>query len=469
MTTTLFHHHHPHKIYAPVSITEGSISRAILYFYFPILFGSFFQQLYNATDAIIVGKFVGTQALAAVGGGTSTFVNLIVGFFVGLANGASVVISQQFGARNKDRIHASIETAMGMAIVSGVLVTFLGLAISHQAMQVIGTPEDIMHLSVRYLHIYFLGTVSQLVYNMGSCILRAMGDSKTPLYCLVVGTLSNILLDIFFIAVLGWGVEGAAIATILCQTITAAMVVLLLHKGPEKAFQFHFRQLKIDGALCKRMLLLGIPSGLQGSMYNIANILIQGAINSLGTVVIAGNAAYSKIEALYWMTINSFGVAISIFAGQNYGAGHYKRVKKGMWISLGMSVLPAIAFGFLLLGGGREMLRLFTSDSEVIDAGMVICHTVAPTFLTYITIEILSGAIRGCGNAVVPTAFTALGVCVYRVIWVFTYFPRHPSLVTIMLCYPISWILTSTIFWLFWFFSPWKKRELDRPDSPALT
>ena len=462
-------HRRPHKIYAPVSITEGSISRAILYFYFPILFGSFFQQLYNATDAIIVGKFVGTQALASVGGGTSTFVNLLVGFFVGMSTGASVVISQQFGAKKKEAIHRAIETAMSMAILSGAIVMVLGLMVSRWAMQAIGTPKEIMDLSVTYLHIFFLGTISQLVYNMGSCILCAMGDSKTPLYCLIVGTLSNIVLDIFFIAILGWGVKGAAVATILCQTISAAMVVALLHRGPEAAFQFHFRDLTIDRALLGRMLLLGIPAGLQGSMYNIANILIQGAINSLGTIVIAGNAAYSKIEAMFWMSINSFGVAISIFAGQNYGAGQYKRVKRGMWTTLAMSMIPAIGFGLILVTHGRTFLHLFTSEEAVIDAGMVICHTVAPTFLTYISIEILSGTVRGCGNAVVPTAFTAIGVCVYRVLWVLFFFPHHPSLVTIMLCYPISWILTSLIFWIFWGFSPWKRSTLGRPDGqPAI-
>ena len=458
-------HKHPRKIYAPVSITDGSIPRAILYFYFPILFGSFFQQLYNATDAIIVGKFVGTQALAAVGGGTSTFVNLLVGFFVGLSNGASVVISQQFGAKKKELVHRAIETAMSMAILCGILVMILGLLVSHWAMQAIGTPKEIMDLSVSYLHIFFLGSVSQLVYNMGSCILTSMGDSKTPLYCLIVGTLSNIVLDVLFIAILGWGVQGAAVATILCQSISAAMVVILLHKGPERAFQFHFRDLTIDRKLIGRMLLLGIPSGLQGSMYNIANILIQGAINSLGTIVIAGNAAYSKIESMFWMSINSFGVAISIFAGQNYGAGQYRRVKRGMWTALALSTIPAIGFGLLLITNGRTFLHLFTSDEHVIDAGMVICHTVAPTFLTYISIEILSGAVRGCGNAIIPTLFTALGVCVYRVLWVCFFFPLYPSLKTVMLCYPISWVITSTIFWCFWAFSGWKRQTLERPDS----
>lgn len=465
-TMELLHRRH-HKIYAPVSITHGSIAKAILYFYFPILFGSFFQQLYNATDAIIVGKFVGTEALAAVGGGTSTFVNLLVGFFVGLSNGATVVISQQFGARDKNAIHRSIETAMSMALISAALVTVVGYAVSGAAMRAIGTPKEIMDLSVSYLHIFFLGSVSQLVYNMGSCILRSMGDSKTPLYCLIVGTLSNIVLDILFIAVFRWGVKGAAYATIVCQTITAVMVLVLLTKNPEPAFQFHFRQLMVDRKLFGTMLLLGIPAGLQGSMYNISNTLIQGSINSLGTTTIAGNAAYGKFEGLYWMSINSFGVAVSIFAGQNYGAGQYRRVKQGTWATLAMSIVPSVFFGLLFLGEGTHLMELFTSDPAVVAAGMRICRVVAPTYLTYISIEILSGTIRGCGNAVIPTVFTALGVCVYRVLWVLFYFPRHPSIETIMACYPISWILTSIIFWVFWAFSPWKRRTLDRPDQPV--
>lgn len=455
-----------HKVYATVSITEGSISKAILYFFFPILLGNFFQQLYNATDAIIVGKFVGTDALAAVGGGTSAFVNLLVGFFIGMSNGASVVISQQFGARQKEKIHQAIETAMALAIASALLVTVIGFGISHAAMQAIGTPKEIMDLSVSYLHIFFLGTISQLVYNMGSCILRSMGDSKTPLFCLVIGTICNIVLDVLFIAVLGWGVQGAAWATVVCQTITAVLVLYLLRKNPEPAFCFHFRDLSFDKDLLKAMLLLGIPSGLQGSMYNIANTLIQGSINSLGTTVIAGNAAFGKIDSMYWMVINSLGVAISIFAGQNYGAGQYRRIKQGTMVSLFMSFVPSILMAVAFLRYGQQIMRLFTDDPDVIEAGMRICRVVSPTYLTYVAIEILSGTIRGCGNAVIPTVFTAVGVCVYRVLWVLFYFPKHPTLEVVMYCYPISWIITSIIFWIFWFFSSWKKKTLDRPDTP---
>lgn len=444
------------QLLASPSIIEGSIPKALLSFFFPILFGSFFQQLYNTADAVIVGRFVGKEALAAAGSGTSVFINLLVGFFVGLSNGASVVISQYYGSKDLRKVHISIETSMMLSFIGGTIVAVTGILISEWAMRLIGTPEDILILAVIYLKIYFIGMVPMFVYNMGSCILRSRGDSRTPLIILIVSCFSNIVLDILFVAVFRWGIAGAAWATVLCLAISAVLTIFFLRRIPEKECRFHFHELRLfDKEIIKRMLYLGIPAGIQGSMYNISNIIIQSSINSLGTNVIAGNAAYGKIDSIFWMCVNSFGVAMTVFAGQNYGAGNYKRVKQGTWVCMGMCSVMTIACSIIYMLFGRTFLSLFTTDDEVLDAGMMILRTIAPTFITYISIEILSGTIRGCGVSIIPTLFITIGICVFRILWVIFIFPLRPDVQNIMSTYPFSWILTSTMFLLYYRFGHW--------------
>jgi len=438
-----------------VSITEGSIAKGLLAFFFPILFGSFFQQMYNVADAIIVGRFVGKEALAAVGGGTSVFVNLLVGFFVGITNGSAVVISQHFGAHDKEKNHQSIQTSMLMSFLGGAVVMVLGLLTSRWAMRLIDTPDDILDMSVTYLNIFFLGMIPMFLYNMTSSALRSMGDSKRPLYILILGCMVNIVLDVVFVAVFNWGVAGAAWATIGCETISAVLgISYLMHNG-EASNCFSFHELKINWAICRKMLYLGIPAGIQGSMYSISNIIIQGSINSLGTDIIAANAAYGKVDTLFWMCINSFGVAMTVFSGQNYGAAQYQRVRKGTWVCLGMSSLMSVLFSFVFLIWGRSFLMLFTTDSLVLDEGMVILRCIAPFFITWVSIEILSGTIRGCGQSVIPTLFTVFGVCALRILWVIFVFPGHHTIETIMYVYPITWTVTSLLFWCYYLFGSW--------------
>jgi putative MATE family efflux protein len=441
------------------SITEGSIAKGLLLFFFPILFGSFFQQMYNVADAIIVGRFIGKEALAAVGGGTSVFVNLLVGFFVGITNGASVVISQHFGANEKDKTHLSIQTSMVMSFIGGVIVMALGLSTSKWAMRLIATPDDILDMSVTYLDIFFLGMIPMFLYNMSASALRSMGDSKRPLYILILGCLVNILLDVLFVAVFRWGVAGAAWATVGCETISAMLGIYFLRHNGDKSNCFSFHGMGINGPICRKMLYLGIPAGIQGSMYSISNIIIQGSINSLGTNIIAANAAYGKVDTLFWMCINSFGVAMTVFSGQNYGASQFQRVRKGTWVCLGMSSLMSVLFSVIFLTWGRSFLSLFTTDATVLDDGVTILRCVAPFFITWVSIEILSGTIRGCGQSVVPTLLTVFGVCVLRIFWVAFYFPDHHTIQTVMYIYPISWSVTSVLFWIYYATGHWMARE----------
>lgn len=438
-------------------ITEGPVVKAILVFFFPILLGSFFQQLYNTVDALVVGRYLGKEALAAVGGGTSTFVNLLVGLFIGLSNGASVLVSQYYGARNKERFYESIRTSILIAVLGGVFVALVGFFGSDRAMGIMRTPPDVHTLSVVYLRVYFLGMPASLLYNMISSVIRAAGDSKTPLYVLIATCLANIGLDVLFVLVFRMGVAGVAWATVLCEVLSAfALLLVLKRKFPDFTFNL---TLYFDGDILRRMLSLGIPAGLQSSMYNVSNIIIQAGINTLGTVVVAANAAYGKADSFFWMCINSMGVAITVFAGQNYGANKRERISRGTVCGLFLGACISILFSVCYLVFGRSILGLFTTDAEVIDVGMVIMHVIAPTFVTFVSIEVLSAVIRGCGQTFYPTLIMFFGVCVIRVVWIFTVFPQNRTIEALMVLYPITWVFTSAVFWMYYIFGNWYKPQ----------
>ena len=301
-------------------ITEGSIFGQLLLFFFPILFGTFFQQLYNTADAVVVGRFVGKQALAAVGGTTSTLINLLVGFFVGLSSGATVVISQFYGARKPDKVHWAVHTAVAFSLIGGVLFMIIGVVFAHMALSAMHTPEDVLTYAVVYIRIYFLGMIPNLIYNMGAGILRAVGDSKRPLYFLIGSCMVNILLDLILLAgianavldyvlivPMGMGIAGAAIATISSQFFSACMVVYAL-THTEDMYKLVWSKVRIDGRMLQRIVRIGIPAGMQSVMYNISNIIIQSGVNTLGTDNVTAWATYGKVDGLYWMMINALGI-----------------------------------------------------------------------------------------------------------------------------------------------------------------
>jgi len=440
------------------SITEGSIPKALISFFFPIFFGSLFQQLYNTVDAITMGRFVGTNALAAVGG-AAVYVNLLIGLFVGISNGAAVVISQYYGAQEKEKTHDAIETSMALAGIGGLLVMGLGLFSADWGLRILGTPLEIREMSKTYLVIYFSGMVPMFLYNMGASVLRSMGDSRTPLYILIISCFINIFADLFFVIILKIGVAGVAWATVLSQVFSTIAVVIRMRKNSDPAYQFHLKDLCMRKDIVKKMLAIGIPSGIQGCMFNISNLLIQGAINSLGTTVIAANAAYEKLEGIFWMCINSFGTAMTVFSGQNYGANKMERLRKGNWVCLGLCACMTMACTFCFVHWGRAILMLFTSDEAVLEQGMIIIHIIPPTFLTYISVEVFSGTIRGCGQSVVPTLFAAIGICLSRVLWILFVFPLSPSIRSVMYAYPVSWSLASVMFWIYYFKGHWMRRD----------
>ncbi len=436
------------------AILQGPIWKGILGFFFPILLGTFFQQLYNTVDAIIVGQFLGSAALAAVGGGTSTIINLLIGFFTGLASGASVVISQRFGAGLKERVSASIHTAVALSLVCGVFISIVGYLTTDWALRLIATPDDVMPLASSYMKIYYMGVLALVVYNMTSGIFRALGDSRRPLYFLITGCFTNIVLDVLFVGVFGMGVEGAAYATVISEVVSVILSLIWMKRLPDYQ-KLYFRKIRFVRSELIDMLRIGIPAGIQSIMYTISNLIIQANINSFGTNTAAAYAAYGKIDAVFWMITNSFGIAITTFVGQNYGAGKMDRVKKGVNITLLMTLLTSIVISSLFCIFGRYFYMLFATDEAVIDIGMDILLFIAPVYFTYVSIEIFSGAIRGAGKSFVPTVISITGICILRILWLWVAVPIFRSLNSVLFAYPLTWVVTSFLFILYYKKGSW--------------
>ena len=442
-------------------ITEGVIWKQLLLFFFPIVLGTFFQQLYNTADAIIVGKVVGKEALAAVGGSTGTLINLLVGFFVGVASGASVIIAQLFGARKAEDVSRAVHTTMAMAIVSGALLTAFGLVFSEDILHLMGTPDAVMVHAVPYLSIYFLGMIPQLIYNIGSGILRAVGDSRRPMLFLISAALTNIVLDIILVLGLEMGVRGAAYATIASQLVSALMILGSLHHAMP-VYRLHFRKIRFHGDMLRRIVLIGLPAGLQSVMYSLSNIIIQTSVNGFGTDVMAAWTAYGKIDGLFWMVISAFGVSITTFAGQNFGAHQFDRMRRSIRVCLRLAACATLVMSGLIFIIGRPMLGMFTDDAHVLELGVSIIHLIVPMWIMYICIEILSGAMRGAGESLIPTLMTLVGVCLMRVFWVCVIVPRFHELRVLLFSYPLTWTITSCLFILYYLRGKWLDRCIAR-------
>ena len=388
-------------------ITEGVIWKQLLLFFFPILFGTFFQQLYNTADAVIVGRFVGKEALAAVGGPTGPLINLLIGFFIGLSSGAGVIISQFYGARQEGQVSRAVHTAMAFSILCGAILMGVGILAAPYALLAMGTPDDILQYAVLYMRIYFAGVIPNLVYNMGAGILRAIGDSKKPLYFLIASCFTNVVLDILFVVYGHMGVMGAALATIISQMVSAVLVILVLIRTRE-SYHLVPKDIRIDRDMLQRIIRIGFPAGLQSVMYSSSNIIIQSSVNALGTDTIAAWTAYGKIDSVFWMIISAFGIYVYL---------------------------------------------LFTTDEAVIQKGTQILRYLAPTFFTYVCIEIYSGSLRGAGDCWIPMILTSLGVCALRVVWICVAVPLRPTMETIIFSYPLTWATTSLLFIVYfnWF------------------
>lgn len=440
-------------------ITEGVIWKQVLLFFFPILFGTFFQQLYNAADAMIVGRFVGKEALSAVAGSTGMLTQMVVGFFVGLSSGAAVLVSQYYGAKNGEMVGYSVHTFMAFSILTGLVMTVVGIALTPWMLSAMKTPKEVMDMSILYLRVYFAGIVGNLVYNSGAAILRAVGDSKRPLYFLISSCLINIVLDMVLVVVLDLGVLGAALATILCQAMSAGMVIVALMRTKDM-HHLEWSRLKMDGRMLKRTIRIGFPSGLQSVMYGISNVIIQAAINSLGTDSVAAWAAYSKIDSMFWMIVSAFGISATTFVGQNFGAGRMERVRSGVRTCMTMTIVSSLIMSVVIFNWGIYGFELFTSDKNVIAIGVSMMRYLSPVYVTYVSIEILSGALRGVGDCWIPMVLCCGGVCFLRGMWILAAVPLRRDIYMIMFSYPLTWVVTTVLFAVYYlFFSQLKIRR----------
>ncbi len=449
------------RLKAEVDITEGVIWKQLLTFFFPILLGTFFQQLYNTADAIIVGKFVSTEALAAVGGATGTLINLIVGFFVGLSSGATVILAQHFGARRHEEVSKTVHTGLSLAICGGLVIMVVGILLSPAMLRMLNTPDDVMEYALTYMRIYFAGMIPSLIYNIGSGILRAVGDSRRPLYFLIASCLANIVLDVIFVLGFEMGVAGAALATILSQTVSAVLVIAVLTRTAN-SYQLQIKKMGFDLPILGRIVKIGLPAGLQSVMYSLSNVIVQSSINAFGTTVMAAWTAWGKMDGTFWMIISAFGIAITTFTGQNFGAGKFDRMKKSVRVCLAMAMGTTVIVSGILLLFGPYVFRLFSNEEAVVLQGMEILRTLAPFFFTYICIEIFSGAVRGVGDTVIPTLMTLVGICLLRTVWLLVIAPAQNSVPFTLYCYPITWSITSVLFVLYYLRGGWLKRSIKK-------
>lgn len=431
------------------AIVDGVIWKQLLIFFIPIMFGTFFQQLYNTVDAVIVGQFESKQALAAVGGSAAQILNLLIGFFVGLASGATVIVSQFYGADERENVSKAVHTAMTLAIVGGAVMTVLGLVLAPWLLRIMNTPADTIEQSTIYLRIVFLAMIPNMIYNVGSGILRAVGDSRRPLYFLIVCCLVNVVLDVLFVLLLRMGVAGVAIATSIAQLISAVLVCVSLSRTQD-SYRLNLKKIRADKKLLGETVRIGLPAGLQSVMYALSNMTITTTINGFGTSTVAAWVALGKVDALVWLINSAFGVSIMTFVGQNYGAHRHDRVRKSMKVCLMMDMAVCWLISGTLAIFGKWFFGMFTRDTEVVSIAYQMLLYMAPIYWLYIPIEMISGTLRGMGDTLVPTIITALGICVFRVIWLFTVVPQWHEILAIIISYPISWVLTSAAFILYY-------------------
>ncbi len=425
-------------------ITEGVIWKQLLIFFFPIMVGTLFQQLYNTVDAIIVGRFVGKQALASVGGSAAVLTNFVIGFFTGLSAGATVIISQFYGAKNLKQLSKGLHTAYAFSITVSILISVIGWFSTPALLHLLKTPADVIPDSILYLRIYFLGMIFTLTYNMGSSIMRAIGDSRRPLIYLVICCVINIILDILFVIVFHMGIAGAAIATVISQGVSAILVTRSLMKS-YGILKLELRDIRFHGALLKSELKIGLPGGIQSFGYSISNIIIQAVINNFGTDTAAAWAAYGKLDAIFWTVCGSFGIAITTFAGQNFGARKFNRVKKSVRVCLAMALTVCGSLIVFLMISCRPLYHIFTTDQAVVDIGVYMLRLITPSYVIFIFVEIFSGALRGIGDVLIPSTITLGGVLLVRLTWILFVTPMTGELSTLLYSYPLAWGATALL------------------------
>ncbi|MDD6268991.1 MAG: MATE family efflux transporter [Oscillospiraceae bacterium] len=424
---------------------SGNILKKLLLFTFPLMLSSILQLLFNAADVIVVGKFAGDNSLAAVGS-TTALINLLTNLFIGLSVGANVTAARFYGGRSDEELNKTVHTSISLSIVSGFLLTGTGLVFAKQILIMMQTPSEVCDLAALYLRIYFAGMIPNMIYNFGSAILRSVGDTKRPLYYLLIAGVINVVLNLFFVIFLKMDVAGVALATVISQIISAGLIIrcLIREKG---GIHFSFKNLRFDKKILGIILRIGLPAGFQGVIFALSNVVIQSSINIFGKTVVAGNSAAGNIEGFVYMAMNSFHQATISFVSQNYGAGLHKRINRIFLTALGCVTAVGLVFGNAVVFFGDSLLGIYSDSQAVIEAGMIRLIMICSVYALCGIMDVTVGVLRGIGYSIIPTIVSLIGVCGLRLIWIATVFriPEYHRIETVYISYPITWVITFTV------------------------
>ncbi len=437
-------------------MTEGSIWKKLLMYSIPLILGNLFQQLYNTVDSIIVGNYIGSEALAAVGS-SGSIINLLIGFCVGASAGAGVVIAQFFGAQDKEGVRKAVHTTLAIAIAAGVVMTVVGILLVPFLLRAMGTPEEVFGQAVTYLQVYFGGIFFSVIYNMSAGVLNAVGNSRRSLIYLMIAAVSNIFLDLLLVVVLKMGIVGAALATDISQLLSCIFILLFLTRSQE-IYRVRLREIRFYERMPSKIIKIGLPTGIQHVVISFSNVLVQSSVNSFGAAAMAGFAAYIKIDGFNILPVMSFSTAATTFTGQNIGAGKYDRVKRGMYVSLTMGIIYTIATGILLLIFAPQVIGVFTDNQEVVTYGVYIMKFFCPFYWSLAILHVLSGTIRGTGHTLEPMLVILFSLCVFRVIWITAALSIAHQFSYVMVVYPLSWLVGMILILLY----AWKGRWMPK-------
>lgn len=420
-------------------MTEGSIWKKILFFSIPLILGNLFQQLYNTVDSIIVGNYIGSEALAAVGS-SGSLINLLIGFCIGASAGAGVVIAQFYGAQDREGVRKAVHTTIAIAIAAGAVLTVVGIVATPILLKAMGTPQEVFDQASIYLKVYFGGILFSVVYNMSAGILNAVGNSKRSLVYLMIAATSNIFLDLLFVVVLKMGIVGAAIATDISQLLSCIFIILFLVRS-EDVYRVKLKDIRCYDNLLGKILKIGLPTGVQNIVISLSNVIVQSSVNSFGAVAMAGFATYIKVDGFNILPVLSFSMAATTFVGQNVGAGRLDRVKKGMYVSVAMGIIYTVCTGILLLTFAPQVIGVFTQNGKVVEYGVYIMKFFCPFYWMLGILHILAGTIRGTGKTMQAMVVFLFSLCIFRVLWIWGAMSVSHKIGGVMLGYPLSWLV----------------------------
>lgn len=428
-----------------IDMTEGPILSKLLLFSVPIIFSGLLQLLFNAADIIVVGRFAGHEALAAVGS-TASLINLLINLFVGLSVGTNVVAANFFGAKKSKSLQDTVHTAILLSIYSGIILTVVGIVGAKKILQFMSAPDDVLSLAALYLKIYFGGITATMIYNFGSALLRAKGDTQRPLVILFLAGLVNVILNLVFVILFKMGVAGVAFATIISQSLAAIFIIVILIKETDD-FKLELNKLSIDRDIFFRIVKVGVPAGFQGIMFSFSNVIIQSSVNSFGAIVMAGNSAAMTLEGFVYTAMNGFAQGTLTFTSQNYGAQKYDRIKNATWMSILVVIAIGNILGWLVVIFSKQLLGMYSPNEEVIESGCVRLAIICSTYCLCGMMDVIGNILRGIGHSILPMVVTMTGACGIRILWLATIFQieKFHTTETIYYSYPISWFITFTV------------------------